>query len=212
MPLRGLILELIAWAPLIALLLSSLGLIVLKRISGLPPWMRRLTVPPFYFVSLSIAMLTIGMEVLVLYVIILLGIFYMYHDLFDRYHSWLTFIYMGGETLLLVPAIGAMLAWSPALGESLTDTIAFVVFIAFWAAQFVSGRLLWRTRWRDDERESPSNKTMQHLRALFILFIFAWAFLSVRNFVLGVCGLPCIRLDSAMATRNLASLERGSIT
>jgi hypothetical protein len=63
--LRRLILELIAGAPLIALLLSSLGLIMLKRISGLPPWVRRLTIPPFYFVSLSIATLIIGMEVLV---------------------------------------------------------------------------------------------------------------------------------------------------
>jgi hypothetical protein len=38
---------------------------MLKRISGLPPWVRRLTIPPFYFVSLSIATLIIGMEVLV---------------------------------------------------------------------------------------------------------------------------------------------------
>ena len=79
MSLGELILELIAWAPLIALLLSSLALVVLKRISGLPPWVRRLTIPPFYFVSLSIAMLTIGMEVLAGYVVALLGIFDVYH-------------------------------------------------------------------------------------------------------------------------------------
>src|SRR5215510_14257747 len=180
MSLTRLIVELIAWAPLIALLLSSLGLIVLKRISGLPPWMRRLTVPPFYFVSLSVALLTIGMEVLVLYVFSLLSILYMYHDLFDRYDAWLTFICMGGNALLFVTAMDAMVDWSPSLGESLTHPIAFVVFIAFWAAQFVSGRLLWRSLCRDDERESPSNKTMQHLKALLLLFIFAWVFLNVR--------------------------------
>src|SRR6266566_5867613 len=35
---RELILELTYWTPLVALLLLSLGLIALKRISGLPPW------------------------------------------------------------------------------------------------------------------------------------------------------------------------------
>lgn len=62
---RELILELTYWTPLVALLLLSLGLIALKRISGLPPWAERMAAPPFYFVSLPIATLIVGMEMFV---------------------------------------------------------------------------------------------------------------------------------------------------
>jgi hypothetical protein len=101
---RELILGLMVWAPLIALVLSSLGLIVLKRISGLPPWVRRLTIPPFYFVSLSIVTLTIGMEVLVVDV-------FAWLSLFDVYHDWQWTIFMGALFTFLVPAFGVMRAW-----------------------------------------------------------------------------------------------------
>ncbi len=59
---RELILELTYRTPLITLLLSSLGLIALKRISALPLWAERLAGPSFYFVSLPIATLIVGME------------------------------------------------------------------------------------------------------------------------------------------------------
>jgi hypothetical protein len=46
-----------AFLPLVALLLVSLGLVVLKRRSSLPAWLARLAAPPFYLVSLPIATL-----------------------------------------------------------------------------------------------------------------------------------------------------------
>ena len=61
---RQLLLELAYWTPPVALLVSSLGLIALKCISGLSPWAKRSTAPPFYFVSLPIATLTVGVEML----------------------------------------------------------------------------------------------------------------------------------------------------
>jgi hypothetical protein len=57
-------------APLAALLLVSLGLAVLKRRSSLSPWMARLAAPPFYLVSLPIATLIAGAEMLELYSLI----------------------------------------------------------------------------------------------------------------------------------------------
>jgi hypothetical protein len=48
---------LLSFAPLAALLLVSLGLVVLKRRSGVSLWMARLAAPPFYPVSLPIATL-----------------------------------------------------------------------------------------------------------------------------------------------------------
>ena len=176
MSLGELILELIAWAPLIALLLSSLALVVLKRISGLPPWVRRLTIPPFYFVSLSIAMFTIGMEVMAGYVVGLLGIF-------DVYHGWPDRIFWGALIILLVPDFGIVRDW-----EASMDVIACIVvpvfFIAFWVAQFVSSRLLWRSLWRDDEREYPSNTTMRSLGVLLLLLVFVGELLNIRHAVL----------------------------
>ena len=62
---RELLPELTYWTPLIALVLSSLGLIALKPISGLPPRAQRLATPPFYFVSLPIETLIAGMEMFV---------------------------------------------------------------------------------------------------------------------------------------------------
>ena len=185
MSLRELIVELIAWAPLIALLLSSLGLIILKRISGLPPWAQRLAVPPFYFVSLPIATLTIGMKVLVLYGY---AVWQLSHIFFDRLSTlfclllslcfgfWLPFsfcclapfpitLFLAGFTTAGV--LGLIMNATP--DERL-------VVVAFCAAQLVSGHLLWRTLWRDDAREYLSNKSMQHVRALLLLFAFAWTF------------------------------------
>lgn len=62
---RQLILELIYWIPLGALLMSSLGLIALRRLSRLPIWLERVAALPFYFVSLPMATLLVGAEMLV---------------------------------------------------------------------------------------------------------------------------------------------------
>jgi hypothetical protein len=61
------LIQLLRWAPLAALIAASLGLIALKRIADLPPWIARLTAPPFYLVSLPIATLVAGAEMLGLY-------------------------------------------------------------------------------------------------------------------------------------------------
>jgi hypothetical protein len=163
--LRELIVELIAWAPLIVLLLSSLGLIILKRISGLPPWVQRLTVPPFYLVSLSIAILIVGIEVLAFPIYVLVA--------FSLHHDWQAGIFLG-VVFFVIRVCGEFpfeLLRYP--GRFFTD---MATLVAFCAAQFVSGRLLWRTLWRDDGREYPSSKTLQHLGALLL---FAWVFLKV---------------------------------
>lgn len=172
------------WLPLIALVLSSLGLIVLKRVSGLPPWVQRLTDPPFYFVSVPIATLIVGIEILAIGVLAYVGWCLVYHN-------WLL-----GIGLIFLWTVCLVTGFSPPV---LTDQVVgllpdTVVLVAFCAAQFLGGRLLWRTLWRDSEREYPSNKTMQHLKILFLLFVFARVFLNIRHFVLtnGGGALPVI--------------------
>jgi len=61
---RRLIFEMIYWLPLVVLLVSSLGLVALWRVSGLPPWLQRLAALPFYVISLPIATLLAGVEML----------------------------------------------------------------------------------------------------------------------------------------------------
>jgi hypothetical protein len=166
-----LLLELTYWLPLMALLLSSLGLIALKRMSGrLPPWVERLLAPPFYFVALSIASLVAGIEVLGWYALVS----YANGWLFQSYsYGWLTgigILWLGAWVEFPVHPVEVLL-----YGAS---------FVAFCAAQFVSGRLLWLTLWQGGKREFSSNKPKQHLRALFLLVVFAWTFVGIRSFVL----------------------------
>src|SRR5690242_17322284 len=49
--------------PPFVLLVASLGLIGLKRISRLPRWAARLAAPPFYLVALPIATVITGLQV-----------------------------------------------------------------------------------------------------------------------------------------------------
>src|SRR5581483_10777789 len=60
--------------PVAALLLVSFSLVVLKRRSNLRPWLSRLAAPPFYLVSLPIATLVVGAEMLGCYLLLLLSI------------------------------------------------------------------------------------------------------------------------------------------
>jgi len=169
--LGGLIFELMYWAPLIALLLSSLGLVVLKRISGGPPWVQRLTVRPFYFVSLPIAMLTIGMQGLVVYASFVFVMSYFFYSFVDvAFSGWLARV----PIILYLAATATLVIRGTASAATSTQ---WLIFAAFCAAQLVSGRLLWRTLWRGDEREYPLNKAMEHLKALLLLFAFACEFL-----------------------------------
>src|SRR5689334_15673565 len=64
------------WAPLAALIVTSLGLVALKRMSNLPPWLARLIAPPFYLVSLPIATLTAGAGMLGLYLLVALDLLF----------------------------------------------------------------------------------------------------------------------------------------
>jgi hypothetical protein len=66
------------WAPLIVLLASSFGLVALKRFSRRPPWTERLVRPPFYFVSLPIATLLAGIEMLALSLLFVLSLLIFY--------------------------------------------------------------------------------------------------------------------------------------
>jgi len=59
---RRLIFEMIYWMPLVMLFISSLGLIALKQVSGLPTWLERAATPPFYSVSLPVAALVVAAE------------------------------------------------------------------------------------------------------------------------------------------------------
>jgi hypothetical protein len=177
------ILELTYWTPLIALLLSSLGLIALKRISGLPPWAQRLATPPFYFVSLPIATLIVGTEMLAWYAL------YSY-----ALHSWLV----------------GFIIWYPAWFSYLINSdvllMSRVFSVVFWAALFVSGRLMWRSVSGDDGREYPSNKAVQHLRGFLLLFVFAWTFLSLRTFILFLAEGWLVNLTISCATSRDASI------
>lgn len=53
---------LVGLGPVVALFLLSLGLIALKQVPGLSRQAMRLVAPPFYFVSLPIATLIVGLE------------------------------------------------------------------------------------------------------------------------------------------------------
>jgi len=185
---QELILELTYWTPLIMLLLSSLGLIALKRTSALPPWAKRLAAPSFYFVSLPIATLIVWIEMLAWIVAWVYALKEVYAG-FPMPFRWLDVIFLIWDApwndLLQLYPVGIL--------------VAVISFVVFCVAPFVSGRMLWRTLRREDERKYPSNRARQHLGTLLLLFVFAWAFLSVRTFVLFVAGdqFPNLRIVCA---------------
>ena len=163
------LLELTYWLPLMALLLSLVGLIALKRMSERPSvWGERLLAPPVYVVALSIATLVAGMEVLGWYALISHA-----NGWLSQHYGWLAGIgILGLLALVKFP-------------EHPVEVLLYgASFVAFWAAQFVSGRLLWQTLWQGGGHEAPSNRPKQHLRALFLLLVFAWTFVNIRSFVL----------------------------
>jgi len=148
------------WIPLVALLVSSLGLVALKRVSGLPPWLERVAALPFYFVSFPIAALIIAAEQL----------------------AW------GVRRLILNPDLGPYLFgllwsffWVDSLFEIVFPLTLATVLLEPFVVLLASGYLLWWTVRSDDPRKIPSNWARQTLLALILLFVFAWAFLAIRN-------------------------------
>ena len=163
---QELILELTYWTPLIMLLLSSLGLIALKRISGLPAWAQRLAAPPFYFVSLPIATLIVGMEMFVWMVHFAKEI----DQLSASYGLLDHFLFILGvlRFSLLVPI------------ETLIVGILSAVLLT---AQVTSVYALWGTLLRENRGKGPSNRASYRLKAVVRFSCFVLARLSMRYLI-----------------------------
>ena len=169
---------LLRWAPLAALIVTSLGLVALKRISNLPPWLARLLAPPFYLVSLPIATLIVGAEMLGWYSLVVLN------SLLSPYgFHWIVVFYRFQNVLF---ASFVALLFSPDYSYDLLGLLVFVVPIGFWAATFASGYLLWRAVWREDRQQPTSRIAMQRLQGLLLLACFAWAFCYLVSYVVGL--------------------------
>jgi len=166
---------LLCLAPLAALLLVSLGLVVLKRRSDLLPWMARLSAPPFYLVSLPIATLIAGAEMLGLYSLIALMDF-----LSPLQLSW-KFVF---ESFLNVILAGLTVSFFFSDPSNDFFAPAILAFIAgFWAATLISGYSLWQTVWREDRRQPVSRVAGQRLRGLLLLIAFAWAVIYLVTYI-----------------------------
>jgi hypothetical protein len=155
-------------APLATLLLVSLGLAVLKRRSSLSSWMARLAGPPFYLVSLPIATLVAGAEMLGLYSLIV--VHFSSSGIFDS----LVFGVLAFN-MFLVDSFAEFFAYRLWPGVEGVAFIAF--FVGFWAATFVSGYLLWRT-------VRPSSRIARpRLRGLFLLIAFVWTVIYLVTYI-----------------------------
>jgi hypothetical protein len=159
--------ELTHRTPLIAFVLPSLGLIALKWIAGLPPWAQRLSVPPFYFVSLPFATLVVGVEMFVWMVTYVRELKRLY-----GVNSSLEII------LLIWRGFGCLLQIFP-----VTISLFIISFLVFCVLPFVSARMLCRTLQEKDARKYPSNGA-KHLGVWLLLFVFAWTFLVVSTSIL----------------------------
>jgi len=161
-----LILELTYWTPLIALVLSSLGLIALKRISGLPLWAERLAAPPFYFVSLPIATLIMGMEMFVWMVHVVKKI-----DSFSASYGLLDHVLflLGVLRFYLFVPIKAL--------------IAGIFSAVLLTAQVMSVYVLWRTLLRENRGKDPASRARHRLKAVVLFSCFVLAWLSMKYLI-----------------------------
>ncbi len=148
------IVRLMLVAPLAALLLVSLGFVVLKRRSGLSPWMARLTTPPFYLVSLPIATLIAGAQMLGLYSLLVL------HKLLSPVELSWRYIFEGFFNPL--PFAYFLLLFTTELPFDIGYGI-LASFVGFCAAMAISGYLLWRTVWRERHPKLSSRIGSQRL-------------------------------------------------
>jgi hypothetical protein len=161
--------------PLAALLLVSVGLIVLKRRSGRSPLITRLTMPPFYLVSLPIATLIVGAEMLGWYALLLRALLspdgsFSWEFFFEHLFNWML-------ASLLAPFFSFDF-WNAFVGPA---NIALLV--GFWAATFASGYLLWQTVWREDHHQPSLHIARRLLRVLLLLICFAWAFCYLVSYI-----------------------------
>jgi hypothetical protein len=161
-------------APLAALLLVQIRLAVLKRRS-ISPWMARLAAPPFYLVSLPIATLVAGAEMLGLYSLIVS------HYLSAGISLRSVF---GDFTLnvLLVGFLGQFLSYGR-LFQALEGPAIFAFLLGFWTATFVSIYLLRQTIWQERDRQPPLRIARQRLRGLALLIAFAWAVIYLATYI-----------------------------
>ncbi|WP_426425321.1 hypothetical protein [Bradyrhizobium genosp. A] len=159
--LRELTRQLAYWTPLIALLLLSLVLVGLKRVSAPSPWTERLLRPPFYFVSLPIATLTAGMEMLA----------WVIHYLTEGAGE----VSLGALFLAKLFALSLLVRIFPL--ESFVFAIVSGVFVAALA---LSSYSLLRTPLREGDLRCPARQTKRRLEAVFLLAAFVWAWVSVR--------------------------------
>jgi len=166
------------WTPLAALVVTSLGLVALKRISKLPPWLARLSAPPFYLVSLPIATLIAGAGMLGLYCLVVLDLLLYSRAFWDILYFRFA---MASSVGLLIP-LPKYLVFYPNLRE-LLFALTFILPIGFWAATGVSGYLLWRTVWREHHHQPSSRMTRLRLRGLLLLILFEWAHVLLVTFI-----------------------------
>jgi hypothetical protein len=155
--------------PLITFLSSSLLLVGLKRASGLPLWLQRVVAPPFYLISLPLATLIIGSELLASAAP---GV----HRLALMSTSFLLFMPLSLLIWLLCEPLAAL------TGANLLIA-PFVVFVG-------SGFMLWRTVGQEKERGPVLSEARQKHRAFLLPIVFAWAFLTSSEFLLRASGRP----------------------
>jgi hypothetical protein len=170
--------SLLWWAPLAALIMTSLGLVALKRRSNLPPWLARLTAPPFYLVSLPIATLVAGAEMLGLYCFVVLDLL-----LHSRVFWFMLYAQFSRAAMFgLVIPLPLFIVFFPNI-PVLAFALMFILPIGFWAAIGVSGYLLWRTVWHEDHHQPSPSMARQHLRGLLLLLLFEWAHVLLVTFM-----------------------------
>jgi hypothetical protein len=158
MLLSRLMLLLMCLTPLASLVVSSLALAALKRVSRRPSWTERLARPPFYFVALPVAALIVGMQTLVYAV----NYFVAGSEVAD---DWVNFF-----------GYGMFLLGSAQL--FLFSSYSFAPFgYLFLAALTFSGFMLARVLSDDRDWAEPAEQTRRRLEAIALLsaFVLAWA-------------------------------------
>jgi hypothetical protein len=178
--LNTLLFQLSFFVPLVALLLVSLALVVLKRRSGYSRWLSRLLAPPFYLVSLPIATLIVGAEMLGWYSHVI------FNSLLSPYGFHWIVVFYRFQNVFFASLVALLFYPDYSYSYDLLGLLVFVVLIGFWAATFASGYLLWRAVWREDHDRPTSRIAMQRLQGLLLLACFAWAFCYLVSYVVGL--------------------------
>jgi hypothetical protein len=159
---RRLTFELAYWTPLVTLLLLSLGLVALKRIKRLSPWLKHLVAPPFYFISLPLATLVVGMEML----------------------FWVIVFFLSGpsDMDMRLRFVGNCFLLSFILAASPWPAIIEVAILGYglWAALIYSGLVLGRVFLDEEDWKFPAKETERRLMAIILLTAFVWAWVSIR--------------------------------